>query len=543
MARFLFISLYDEFAPGVRTLVSTLKRDGHDAWLVCFKSYSQTPLEKVEDYYEGMHIEVLPSGDHVNSYSYPATPEEDAMLLELINELKPDIIGLSLTYSQQVAAKRLTDMIHQETDIPVIWGGPHPTTDPDQCILSADYVCRGEAEDVVLDIAGRIDAGEPYDDVPNIWAAKPDGTIIKNTERPLRMDLDSLPFPDYSPGSIFFIDNNELRRGVPFPHSDLHTNYICLTARGCPFACTYCYQSYLKELYPGQKFVRERSLDNVLEELKLAKKRMGHFYLEILDNVFTLKEDRVGEFCRRYHDEIDEPFWCYTHPKCCREDVIRHLGDCPNFEYIIMGIESASSHIGKEVFHRQQSPEDILDAAGALTQNGIRVFYDMITNVPGETEEDCRQNLDLLRSLPQPFRLRLSKLSLFPNYQVEKGARGRSRLVTDKRYRVWNALYFLVQDIDLSDDEVDAILNDPFFEEHPEVLEKTNVVLDCRFEDITTLKSRNKIKTIELECLKRDHEELKKHLARLTGRKGMRVFLWLHNRAAGIKRKIKYLFS
>ena len=48
--------------------------------------------------------------------------------------------------------------------------------------------------------------------------------------------------------------------------------------KGCPFACTYCFNSYLIKLYNGQRWVRKRSIKNVIEELKIAKencKRRG----------------------------------------------------------------------------------------------------------------------------------------------------------------------------------------------------------------------------------------------------------------------------
>ncbi len=541
MARFVFVSLYDEFTPGVRTIIATLKRAGHFAALIAFKSYTQTPLSEVTEFYEGMHIQVLPTGDHVNSYAYAATQKEYDLLLNLIRELKPDLLGISLTFVQKHTAGKLTDLIRKETGLPIIWGGPNPTTDPEYCIQRADYVCRGEGETVLLDIAERIDSGKPFTDVANIWSRLPNGEIIRNVERPILEDLDSLPFPDYSKESSYYLDRDEIRHGIPFPESDLNTNYIVMTARGCPFACTYCYQSYVKTLYPGQKFVRERSIDNVLCELRQAKERLGHFYLEILDNVFTLKPWRVEEFSKRYHAEINEPFWCYTHPRCCKDETIKPLAECPNFEYIIMGIESASEHIGKEVFHRVQSSDEILKAARVLNKHGICANYDLITNVPGETEGDCWENLNMLRALPKPFRLRLSKLSLFPNYEVEHDRKGKERLVTEKRYRIWNALYFLTQDMDFTDDELDAILEDPMFEAHPEILEKLNMVFDCRWEDLTTMTVKHRLKSIDLQCALEREENMRRGMDALMGRKGMRQFLWLHDGASRVKGRLKRL--
>jgi len=543
MARFAIITLYDEFAHGTRILIANLKKHGHFACMIVFKSYSAEPLESARNVYkhlyEPMHIQVQPNGDYVNAYSYPPSPTEDRILLDLLKRLKIDLVGISLTCVQQAAARRLTSLIKNELQLPVMWGGPQPTTDPDTCIKSADYVCRGEAEDVLLDVGKAIDAGESFSHVSNIWTRKPNGEIIKNIERQPVDNLDTLPYPDYSRESIFFIDEDQLRCGIPFPKSDLNTNYLTQTARGCPYSCTFCYQSYVKTLYPGRKYVRERSIDHILGELKEAKARMGHFYLEILDNIFTLKEERVAEFCKRYHAEINEPFWCYTHPRCCRDNIVRHLAACPNFEYIIMGVESVSDNIGIDTFHRKQTSQIVLDAAKVINKYGINVNYDFITNVPGETEGDCRQNLDLIRQIPKPFRIRLSKLSLFPNYEVQNETAGKNRLVTEKRYRVWNALYFLAQDVNLSDEEVDAIVSSPFFEENPEFLEKMNVILTRQFKENLKLNVQNKIKTVEIESRKKHEECLDGDMARLLGRKGMKQFLWLHDSAARAKRRLK----
>ncbi len=301
--------------------------------------------------------------------------------------------------------------------------------------------------------------------------------LHKNIERPLVNDLDSLPFPDYDPETTYYIDHNDISKGIPFEDSLTRTNFMVMTARGCPFSCSYCINSYMRNLYGSSYTVRERSIPNVIEELKAAKKQRGNFYLEILDSVFTLKPKRLAEFAEAYHREINLPFWCYTHPRVCKENVIKPLVPYGDLQYIIMGIQSASENIGSKMFHREQTKQDIIDAARVLNKNGVKVFYDIITNIPGETHDDCRQNLDILRTLPKPFRIRMTKISLFPNYEIRKET-DKTEFVSDPMYRIWNALYFLVQDIDLSDEEVDAILGDEYLLKHPEILEKINTAFD-----------------------------------------------------------------
>ena len=63
------------------------------------------------------------------------------------------------------------------------------------------------------------------------------------------------------------------------------------TARGCPYGCTFCANS--------RKKVKFRPLDSVIEELKFLKEtyRIDGFYIH--DDTFTIKNDRVLEFCER----------------------------------------------------------------------------------------------------------------------------------------------------------------------------------------------------------------------------------------------------
>ena len=546
MARIIFISLYDEFCHGIRLLVANLKKHKHTVNLICFKRYMQVPIAEVKELYDGMHIQVLPDGDYVNSYSEPPTQKEIDLLLERIREFQPDLIGMGLTYSQKVIASRLSKIIKEAfPGIPLVWGGPHPTTDPEWCLEYADFVCRGEADTAILEIAERISNNQPLYDVLNVWIKDDKGVLHKNIERPLVQDLDSLPFPDYDPQTTFFIDHNTISQGEPFEDSLLRTNFMVMTARGCPFSCSFCYTSYLKNMYGKQYVLRERSIPNVIEELKLAKKRRGNFYLEILDNVFTLKPKRLEEFAEAYHREIGLPYWCYTHPRCCRESTIAPLVKYDDFQYIIMGIQSASEHVGQKIFHRKHTAEEVLKATQVLNKFGVRAYYDIITNVPGETPEDCRANLDLLRKIPKPFRIRMTKISLFPNYEIRKET-GEDKFVTNPMYRIWNALYFLVQDIDLTDEEVDSILADEHIRHHPEILEKINTAFGKYNTENYHLTSYNKLykkmlcgKDKRIEELEARVRELEAELCDIKYRKGFRHFIRLSNFLRSVKRKLK----
>ena len=46
-------------------------------------------------------------------------------------------------------------------EIPIVWGGIHPTLFPQDCIKYVNIVCVGDGEDAVLDLAKAIENKKP----------------------------------------------------------------------------------------------------------------------------------------------------------------------------------------------------------------------------------------------------------------------------------------------------------------------------------------------------------------------------------------------
>ena len=163
---------------------------------------------------------------------------------------------------------------------------------------SVDAVCIGEGENAMLELVENLTAGESITEIENLWVKK-DGQITRNPIRPLIQDLDQVPLPDHE---LF-------RRVIPD-----RIWYACvLTGRGCPYHCTYCFNHAYRELYKGKgKYIRRRSVDNVLEELRELKKHKCYRFVKFADDIFTLQHDWLEEFCPRYQEEIGLPFSCLT---------------------------------------------------------------------------------------------------------------------------------------------------------------------------------------------------------------------------------------
>tara|TARA_B100001971_G_C18148925_1_gene514709 strand:- start:654 stop:977 length:324 start_codon:yes stop_codon:yes gene_type:complete len=94
------------------------------------------------------------------------------------------------------------------------------------------------------------------------------------------------------------------------------SKYFIMATRGCPFACAYCSNSYLHNLYAKKsKHVRKRNVSNVMKELLYAKKLFKNLKtISFLDEVFVLDKNWIKEFVREYKQNVNVEFRCEFYP-------------------------------------------------------------------------------------------------------------------------------------------------------------------------------------------------------------------------------------
>jgi radical SAM superfamily enzyme YgiQ (UPF0313 family) len=254
----------------------------------------------------------------------------------------------------------------------------HPTSVPEQVIEndSVDVLCIGEGEGAILDLVNQIErhgthrADAP---IPNLWI-KNGSDVLKGDIRPLVEDLDGLPFADKS---LFYGEVPVFRK-----------HYTIMMSRGCPFSCTFCCNSLLKNLSRGKgKYLRWRSVGDVIEELAEAKRRWNYRNVAFYDDVFTFNKEWAREFLPLYRKEIGRPFACVEHPRMIDEEIVELLKEagCVNIQ---LGVQSLNERTRKEVLGRAETNDDIRESLRLIKRYGIGVTVDHIAEIPGETEED-----------------------------------------------------------------------------------------------------------------------------------------------------------
>ncbi len=383
------VSLYDIENNAVRLLAAELRQAGHHCVEVYFKDWR-------------------------NNHFDPPTQDELDNLCSYLAQQDVDIVGFSIRASAYFnVSRRLTRVIHQRLNLPVFWGGLHPTLVPDQCIPHAEALCRGEADEALVEMADRLAKGEDLSDLANWWVKDEDGSVRKNPLRPLIRDLDALPFRDYTSPYKVLVMGKRLRKGDPMVARG-ETLYQIMASRGCIFRCAYCYNStYQTEIYPGEKYYRTRSVSSLIAEIQQSRaafKRMKRVRFD--DEVFNFDPKWLEEFLDRYPKEVGLPFDCFLEPQLVTESKLRALKQA-GLQNVFMGVQNAET-VNTELYDRKSSDEHIRSLARIFHKVGVDIHYQLIFDDPVATSEDKQALFELVSSFPRPYDLYLFSMTIFP---------------------------------------------------------------------------------------------------------------------------------
>ena len=344
----------------------------------------------------------------------------DYIIDKIVNSA-PDLVAFSVFSDIYSWACEIAFSLKQKIQTPIIFGGIHPTAVPEIVIKNdfVDYVCVGEGEEALVELVESLEENKDISTIKNVFA-KNKGVIQKNSLRPLIANLDALPFPDKE---LFLKE-----------YKDFITNtYWCITGRGCPCRCTFCYMSSLKNIYKEQKvYLRRRSVDNVIAELILAKEKYKIKNVIFFDSIFTYDLGWLREFCHKYGKNINLPFICDVHAQYITEEVVSLL-DMSGCALVNLGVQTAGEKLRKEILNRQETNQQIIQAFKFFDKTPITLYAHLIFNLPGQEAEDFLSTARFLnRNKPEaiyPF-----WLQYYPRTEIVKIAQ-KKKLLSEEDIR------------------------------------------------------------------------------------------------------------
>jgi len=419
-------------AIGLRGISASLKSAGHDTSMIFL---------------------VPPQNESAHKYVY-----SKKLLDEVVSVCEgSDLIGISLMTSFFNHAVQITRAIKEKLSTPVIWGGIHPTLRPMECLKFADIVCVGEGEGATLELTERMAEGRDLKGIKNIWI-KDNGKVIENHDiRPLVQDLDSLPFADYNLDNHYIYDhsterllsidkkileNYMARELTLIPHT---ASFQIMGSRGCPYKCTYCCNNALQNLYKGQKPVRRRSVDSIIEELKTIKNTFPFITNVIFhdDTFFSANKEYIEDFGTRYKNEIGLPFGLLGDPTFTTEDKLQRMLEA-GLKSVQIGVQSGSDRI-LDLYKRKHHNKNIIPLGKMLNKykDKLIIKYDSIIDNPYEEEKDLLDTIRVLQEIPYPYELQVFSLVFFPGTELYEKAKN-DNLIRDEHEEIYQKYYFKI---------------------------------------------------------------------------------------------------
>ena len=340
---------------------------------------------------------VLREHKYENIYDIDRDKGDDPYHLDYSGEKV--LVGISVTFMTISEAFRLAEFVKSKNSkAKVIFGGPQPTLMPQESINNenVDVVAIGQGQYTMLEIADRIRHTKTLDKVKGIWYKSEKGQIIKNKPREFIKNIDLLPCADRT----FFNDRQYQKHqsGLFERIFSPVTWWHMMSAYSCPYVCKMCQPALRKIAGPW----RQRSVSNVINEIRLLKEKYNAKYFAFMDNDMGIDRKWMIAFCQEAKKIKNISMKCCGRANLLDYEILKYM-KAAGFHSISFGAESGNGRVLKEIMNKKTTVQNIIDLANNCYELKIRpsAFW-MLAN-PGETIEEMRETIKLASELPICF--------------------------------------------------------------------------------------------------------------------------------------------
>ena len=319
------------------------------------------------------------------------------LLAEKLTGLKPDFVCFSVyVWNRQVldqACRKLKEIL---PECVCIAGGPEVTADPNG-FSYYDWTTAGQGENSTCLLLSQILDGKSGP-IPGVYqksdSAERQGAVVRSVPCPVEECVS--PYLD---GTIDVAK---------------YGGALWELARGCPFKCSYCYES------KGEKKIAYFPMERLEKELELfASKKISQVF--VLDPTYNASKERALKILRLIQHKTDGMFFYFeARAEFIDRELARAFAQVPCCLQI--GLQSADVEVLKNV-HRSFDKKKFVKNIGLLNQEGVTFGFDLIYGLPGDSFRGFCESLDF--AIEQyPNNLELFCLSVLPGTDLHDDAAG-----------------------------------------------------------------------------------------------------------------------
>jgi radical SAM superfamily enzyme YgiQ (UPF0313 family) len=297
---------------------------------------------------------------------------------------RPRVVGIAVNMMTKRNALAMI-AIARQVGARVVVGGPDPPHHAESYLhAGADVVVIGEGEQTLEELLPALHSSvADWSNINGIVFKSADGSIVRTPPRALLPDLDRQPFPDRSAIDVpSYLNAWRERHGFG--------TVSLITARGCPYTCTWCSRSVFGESH------RRRSATNVADEVEAIIDRYRPERLWYADDVFAIHRGWTLEYARELEKRrVRLPFECISRAERIDDAVADALVSLGCFR-VWIGAESGSQRI-LDAMKRKVAIDQVRDTAGRLRRRGIEVGMFIMLGYEGEQIGDLEATVDHLK--------------------------------------------------------------------------------------------------------------------------------------------------
>ena len=372
-------------------------------------------------------------------------------LLRLMDELDPDVVGLSVMTFQRRTASRIIELLRaRKPSIRIVAGGYDPSLAREAYqTMALDFIVRGEGELTFRELLRALEVGRGFERICGLSYRDGDGWA-HNPDRP-----------------VAGLNDGEIR--LPNRAARVLKGYTLLgrqvdvveTSRGCTYDCSFCSIIEMR----GRNF-HIYEFRRVLDDIRDARDRGARTIFLVDDNIM-LNVRRFEGLCHAIIEaglhKLDYFVQAMTSPIATHGETLAPLMRQAGFRYVFLGIENilesdlqflhaSAKNTARGNGHYEGNAT--LRAIDCLRRNGMYVVGGLIVGNPDDTPESIVANLEFARRyIDWPY---IQHPTPYPRTPMTKDFQDRG-LITNDRLEEYDGTTAVVRTHHMDAEEVEFL--------------------------------------------------------------------------------------